>query len=295
MLDAVYNGIKLFCCAVNKMTVYVDILVALNTLVNYFILLAVKKITRENTSRLRIALGALMGGGASLLIFIEDAGIWMTLIKILTSVLMIFISFKTTSFKRFLKNTAWLFFITFIFGGLMLAVYLSFGIDSMIYTNGIIYFNIDMTFLVVCSVLSYILISVISYLIDKKAPKKKEYYVTLENKGKSVACTALMDTGNNLREPFSGYPVIMVDQALFDELFGKNVEAGNRVRLIPISTVGGEKIVKAYRPEHFKAENYVTDRIYVAQSIAPLDEYKIILNINLEGEIENEKNQVIAR
>lgn len=162
------------------MTVYVDILIILNTLVNYFMLLAVKKITRENTSRLRLLFGALAGGVSSLLIFAEHLGVLMTVIKILTSLLMVLISFKFISFKKFLKNSAWLFFISFIFGGLMLAVYFCFNLDMMIYTNGIVYFDIDMTFLVVCSVLAYIVVTLITSFIDKKAPKEKEYYITIE-------------------------------------------------------------------------------------------------------------------
>ena len=43
--------------------VYVDVLVVLNTLVNYFILLGVRKITRAHTVRWRIALGAFSNFG----------------------------------------------------------------------------------------------------------------------------------------------------------------------------------------------------------------------------------------
>ena len=30
-----------------------------------------------------------------------------------------------------------------------------------------------------------------------------------------------MDTGNNLCDPFSGYPVIMVDKTIFSQLFNE--------------------------------------------------------------------------
>lgn len=275
------------------MTVYVDILVVLNTLVNYFMLSAVKRITRENTSRLRIALGAAAGGASSLLIFIENLGFFMTLLKAAVSFLMVLLSFNFESLKKYLKNVLWLFIISFVFGGVMFALYMVLGVDAMIYTNGIVYFDIDMPFLVVGSVVSYAVISLISKLTDKKAPRQKEYFVTIENNGKSVSCTALMDTGNNLREPFSDYPVITADKSLFRELFGDNLSEG--FRLIPVATVNGNGILKAFRPAVFKTGNYITDKVYIAESGAPLDEYKIILNINLEKELCNEHNEAVVR
>lgn len=267
------------------MTVYADILIVLNTLVNYFMLSAVKRISRESTSHLRLFLGALLGGISSLLIFWENAGALMTLIKAIVSFVMVLISFKFVSLKKFIKNTLWLFLISFIFGGLMLAVYLGLGVDALIYTNGIVYFDINMTFLVVCSVLAYCAVSLIAHFTDKKAPKNKEYYVTVSNGGKSVSCTALMDTGNNLREPFSGYPVITADKSVFGELFRDD----EKFRLIPISTVGGEGLLKALRPDSFKSGGYITDKVYIAESAVQLNEYKIILNINLEEDLSNEK------
>lgn len=274
-----------------KITIYIDVLIILNTLVNYFILLAVKKISRDTSSRWRIALGSLFGGVSSLLIFMENSGIVMTLLKMLTAAVMVLVSFKFSSMKRFLKNMLWLFFISFVFGGLIFAVYMCFGFDTLIYTNGIVYFDISMTFLIVCSVLSYLLITAVSLILDKKAPKTKEYHVTLSKNGKTVSCTALMDTGNNLREPFSGYPVIFIDETMFKSFFSddsveKMLEV-DKTRLIPITTVQGESIAAAFRPEFIKIGDYETDKIYVAQGKTD-ENYKIILNINLEGEIHNE-------
>lgn len=105
-------------------TVYVDILVVLNTLVNYFMLCAVKKIMREKTSKLRIAAGALIGGISSLLIFAENLGAVMTLLKIIISFLTILVSFKLTTFKRFLKNTVCLFYMLRFWGTDVRRIYL---------------------------------------------------------------------------------------------------------------------------------------------------------------------------
>lgn len=263
--------------------VYVDVLIILNTLVNYFILLAVRKITRSYTKRWRIAIGSLLGGASSLLIFLENTGVIMTILKIISAFLMVLITFGIKPIKQTLKRVFFLFAITFVFGGLTFAVYMLVDKDILLYSNGIVYFDIDMTFLIVCSVISYAVITLVSKYTDKKAPKDKEYYVTIENNGKSVTCTALMDTGNNLRDPFSGYPVIIAEKSVFNQLFNSD-----NIRLIPVSTVNGESLIKAFHPQKITINNYSTDKVYIGESITPLDEYKIILNINLEGEMHNE-------
>ncbi len=282
MLDTVYNGIKLFCVVI-CLVVYVDILIILNTLVNYFILLAIRRITQSYTKRWRIALGAFVGGISSLLLFFEYLNFIMMLLKILSGVLMIAVTFEIKPWKQFIKKLFFLFAITFLFGGVTYAIYIFFDKDILLYSNGIIYFDVDMTFLVICSVISYCVITLIAKYTDKKAAKNKEYYVTIENNGKSVSCMALMDTGNNLREPFSDYPVIMADKSVFNQLYTEET-----IRLIPVSTVNGESIVKAFRPQKITIGNFVTDKVYVGESNTCLDEYKIILNINLEGEMNND-------
>ena len=262
------------------MCVYVDILIILNTLVNYFILLAVDKVLRLHSKRWRILLGGAVGGLSSLLLFLENLGIVMTLLKILTAIFMTVVTFGIKPIRRLLKSIFLLFAITFLFGGLLFAIYMFFDKDILIYSNGIVYFDIDLTFLIICTVISYGVITVISKITDKKAPKSKEYYVTVENAGKTISCTALMDTGNNLREPFSDYPVIMLDKELFNKLFTED-----KIRLIPVSTVNGESVIKAFRPQKLIINDFSTDKVYIGESVSQLNEYKMILNINLEGEL----------
>lgn len=288
-----------FFCVVIFLIIYVDVLVVLNTLVNYFMLLAVDKIGRNDATRVRMCLGALTGGISSLLIFLDSLGAVMTALKILSGILMTAVTFGIKPLKTLMKNIFWIFAICMAFGGITFALYTAFEIDLMLYTNGIVYFDIDMTFLTVTAVVSYLIITVISKLIDKKAPKEYEYFVTVQKGNKLVSCKGLMDTGNGLREPFSDYPVIMADRSVFEQLAGKittldDIEENDGIRLIPMSTVNDMTLVKAIRPDMLKIGDFETDKVYIAESDMPLDEYKIILNINLEGEMHNEKVQPVC-
>ncbi len=218
-----------------------------------------------------------------MLIFLEELGLIMTVLKLVTALLMTVITFGIKPLKSLFKKLFWLFAISFVFGGLMFAVYIFFDTDILIYTNGIVYFDVDVTFLVVCSVFSYIVITVITKFTDKKAPKSQEYYVTIQQNGKMVSCKALMDTGNNLREPFSSLPVVMVEKKLFNQFHIPD----EKLRLIPVSTVNGDSLIKAFRPDFLQIDDFKTDRIYIGESTVQHEEYKIILNINLEGEMQN--------
>ncbi len=196
---------------------------------------------------------------------------------------MIAATFGIKPIKQFFKNFFFLFAITFLFGGVTYAIYIFFDKDILIYSNGIIYFDVDITFLVICSVVSYIVITLIARFTDKKSPRQKEYYVTVENNGRTISCLGLMDTGNNLREPFSDYPVVMADKAIFNRVY-----SNESIRVIPVSTVNGESIIKAFKPQKITIGSFTTDKVYIGESAVALDEYKIILNINLEGEMNNE-------
>ncbi len=207
----------------------------------------------------------------------------MTLLKVITAVVMIISTFGVKPYKQLFKRLFFLFAITFVFGGFSLAIYMFFDKDILIYSNGIIYFDVDMTFLAIISVISYIIISFITKFTDKKAPKSKEYMVSIENNNKIITQKALMDTGNNLRDPFSSHPVILVDKQIFDTLFIED-----KIRLIPTSTVSGESLLRAFKPQRITINDYSTDAVYIGESLSPLDDYKIILNINLEGEMHNE-------
>ena len=266
-----------------ELIVYVDVLIFLNTLINYFILLGVNRITRSDTNRFRLLCGAVIGGFSSLLLFIENLGLLITVLKILSGVLMVIVSFKFKPYKRILKNLFWLFAISILLGGVILILYLFTETDLMIYSNGIVYFDIDMTGLIIYSVIAYVIVSIVARFTDKKAPKSKEYYIRIEGDNSMVSTKALMDTGNSLREPFSDYPVILVNSNIFNSLFKDN----EKLRLIPVQTINGESLIKAYRPMSIEIGNYKTDKVYIGESKTNLDEYEIILNINLEGEIHN--------
>lgn len=272
------------------MTVYVDVLLLINTLVNYFLLLGVKIITRAESKRIRLLLGALSGGVSALSVFL-NLGFIVTLIKILTAALMVRIAFPFISGKVYFKRCVWLFLISAVFSGICLAVYLLFDTDLIIYSNGTVYFDIDISFLTVCTVISYVAVTLILRYTDKKAPKNQYYPITLISGSEKITLRGFMDTGNSLKEPFSFDPVIVTSKEIYKKLYSSGQRP--KERIIPVSTVNGGGIMTAFRLDGAVFTGKEIHNIYLGCGESLPQDCDVLLCPDLLGEnYEKTKNSV---
>lgn len=75
-----------------------------------------------------------------------------------------------------------------------------------------------------------------------------EVTICVHFRGRSTSFRALIDTGNRLREPISGLPVLIAEQSLLSSIFPPNQEmfAG---RKISFGALGGGGTVRCFRPD----------------------------------------------
>lgn len=291
------------------MTVYVDVLVSINIFVNYFLLMCVKGILKINVKRSKLILGALAGGVYSLVIFIpEIPEPLIFLMNITASLFIVIISFKPANVKQLVKCFAVFFGVNFAFAGLMLALWLLFSPKGMIYNNSIVYFNIDIKVLTLSTVVCYFIITLITKLSKRSAPDNKIFSITLLNENKSITVNALLDTGNTLRDPFTGKPVIILEKSVVKKLFDVNVlnffENGElkenfdnkKLRLIPVNTVSSTGMLKAAIIDGVivNSKNIIIKNVIAAQSETAFKsgEYSALLNNDIINErgINNAEN-----
>lgn len=89
------------------------------------------------------------------------------------------------------------------------------------------------------SLLSCLAVSICGWALSFMERKRKGLIpLTVTYGGKTVCLTALMDTGNALRDPISGKRVIVVDQDVAMELLG----LGRQALELPLQTLEAEKI-----------------------------------------------------
>ncbi|MCL2509008.1 MAG: sigma-E processing peptidase SpoIIGA [Oscillospiraceae bacterium] len=289
--------------------IYIDELVFINIVVNYFLILSGALIAGAEFSRPRILLGAALGGAGSLIIFVPGMRVWLSVfVKVALSAIIVLCSFKIRLILQFLRLYGAFFLVNFIFAGLMLA--LSFLMpNSMVYNNGAVYFNIRVGTLIALTVICYLVISGVSALIRRRAPATHFGKAEITVGDLRVSGPAMFDTGNHLTDSFTGRPVIITEYALVKPLippqlhgfFRENrltedeIASGwdGRIRVIPFSAVNHRGLLPAFRCDKLKVEcgGQYCERadIFVGVTDERLSngEYSLLLNGSLFDELES--------
>lgn len=256
------------------MIVYVDVLFVVNFFITYLLLLLTKLFIKDNPKTIRMLAGAFIGGAYSLVILADELNFLVTAIgKIVVSALIILMAF---GFKRavvFVKILGIFYFSNMLLLGVILAVWLLFKPDGIAIHNDVVYFDIPAQTLLISALAAY-LVSLAGVKIYNRTVGKNEIYsLTIFKNGKEVHLYAFADTGNKLKEPFSDYPVIVIDESKI---------SFDAERIIPFNSVGGEGMLRAFRPDKVIISNgkgcYETDRVYIALSSVDAKDFSAILN-----------------
>ncbi len=283
------------------MPVYVDVLLIVNGFVNYLMLVISKNYLKFNTKSLRILAASSLGSLFSLKIFLPEIPLLFELI--LRAVMCGAISFSAFGFinvKTFFRNSCVFFTVNLLFGGLMCAVLFFFNTDMMLYKNGAVYFDIDLKILAVTSVASFAAVNAVSMIISRKAPSETICFVTVITGEKSVSGRGFFDTGNGLKEIFSGFPVIVAQYDAAKDIIPAEIKAyfknrdikavSGNIRFIPAQSMSGTEILPSFKPDSVTIKSRDSERIvkdvYIAVSRQSFfgGEFEFIINNELTGE-----------
>lgn len=236
-----------------KQTVYADVLLALNFFINYFLLLSVGRIMRTAVSRTRVCLAAAFGAVSSLTLFLPPmnalAG---CLVKLAISSGMVLIAFRQPSLRGFGRYLLVTCAVTFGFGGAMLALWLTAAPHGMYYRNGTVYFSLSPGFIIAVTVACYTLITLAGRICRRLELRAGECGAVIRSRSGVASLRLMYDTGNLLTEPFSGLPVIVARRSAIGSLLPAEMREGQptgNFRVIPYSSVKGEGLLCAFRPE----------------------------------------------
>ncbi len=241
-------------------TIYLDILFCMNFIIDYMILLSVKKFLSLSCRLRRLLLGAAAGGICSFVILLPPLPSGLSLILSLAcACFVVGAAFAPLSKIMFFKAAAGFFLVSFGFCGIMMAALSLFSPGSLVIRNGIVYIGLSPIMLVVSSLFCYVIMRVIMRITGSGRPKDIGCTVRIRLCGRSIAFSGRLDTGSSLKEPFSGLPVIVAKRSLFSslsEMTEQTDKAGNGytwqekgMRVIPYSSVGGEGMLYAFHPE----------------------------------------------
>ena len=116
------------------MTIYLDLILLENIIMNYIIILATGMICRVNIKYIKIFLSSLLGAIYAIIIYVVNLEIYTNQItKILVSVCMVYIAFNSANIKIMLKQLVIFYLTSFCFGGA--AYYLLYNLSPNLIKN----------------------------------------------------------------------------------------------------------------------------------------------------------------
>lgn len=246
--------------------IYIDILLAVNFLVDYLLLLAVSHMLEGETSRLSLCLGAAAGALFSCTILLPALPLAARIASTVTqAAIMALAAFGIKRRRRYFKSVLLIVITGGVYGGLMFAMWYLLRPKGMIIANGFVYLDISPTVLVAATIICYACLTLWARINRSTAAHDTLCTVKISTERGEVTLNGIIDTGNMLTEPFSGYPVLLAGDEL-NAIAPKNSAAA--LRVIPYSSISGEGLLLGFRPmmlEVKAGEQYVTtDRVYVA-------------------------------
>lgn len=261
-----YFGIYIHSEGMLITVIYADVLFLINFGMDMISLWLTMMIVRQKSTVLRLFFGAFIGGVFGVLSVLIGGG-WLLsfLLSFFVSALMIIVvSSSKLKFLSYLKYTVILWGIGALIGGIVSAVCSLGGTDSFETTSR----NAPFFILALGAALSSGVVRLISSFRSRK-----KCSITINAFGTTVTSDCLIDSGNLLKEPISGSPVMFVSRSLFksaskdiplltkgvEELENLSPELKLKTRIVPVQSVGGEKIRLATFPDdvtiHIGKEN----------------------------------------
>lgn len=272
------------------MTVYLDIVFLENVCMNYIIIYATVLLLKLNNKPYRIFFGSIIGAIYAVLSVLEIQNIYNNIfLKIIVSVVIMYISAETRGFKGLIKSVLVFYLVSFTFGGIALALLYFIKPEDILMRNGIYIGTYPIKIVLLGGIIGIILFSICHSIIKNKYGKKKKICdIEIGIEGNIKTVKALIDSGNFLKEPITGVPVVVVETTQLVQLIPREIirniekiiagdlsglEQGNkfinRFRLIPFNSLGKEnglllgikadylKIIENGEYHHEKIENII--------------------------------------
>lgn len=226
-----------------NMTIYLDVVFIENLVMNLSVILSEAVLLNSLNKLIRKIGSALIATAYYILtlIFPKFSGF-----QVFVGILIIFIAFRPRNLKLLIKQVFLFYFINLVFAGTSFALICAFNKGKFSIFNGVVVGNFSV-FKVFLAVI--IAIIMLIYFFRKRSKHVfKDVVISISGKVKEIRL--LLDTGNLLREPYTGKPVMIVEKSALknvidEELFNdleKMLKGGEIIPdgmfLIPYRSLG---------------------------------------------------------
>lgn len=282
------------------MTIYLDVILLENLCMNYIILFATGLIQKINIKQGRILLASLLGGIYAILSFAPVLPVYSSIFfKILISVVMVYVAFKAKNAKILFKQLILFYLVSFAFGGCAFALLYFVKPQDILMRNGFLTGTYPLKIAILGGIVGFVIVNIAFRLVKGRVSKKDMFcMVKIVFQGKSTCFKAMIDTGNLLKDPMSGMPVVIVEAKQLEEIIPRQViqnlnhilggeqkqvnqipeEYVSKFRVIPFSSLGKQNGLLL----GFKA-----DSITVIQEEKEKEIKKVIVGISYQDLTQN--------
>lgn len=179
------------------------------------------------------------------------------------------IAFSYSGIRSLAKQCVVFLVVNFLFAGTIFALWYFVSPSAVYYNTGIVYLDIDALSLVVLTAVCYFSVRIFGGIIDLKVPKNTLYDVFLTIKDEEFYLRGFLDTGNNLKDPFTSSDVIIVSRSALEKYFpqGENMSAiieksPLKIRYLPCTTVSGTELMPVFRCDKVRVRGVGADFIW---------------------------------
>lgn len=264
------------------MEIYIDVIILENFIVNLFILLITLKIIREKIKNSRVIIAALIGAIYTIVLMIPKLKLFTTIpFILLVAFLMITISLNKTSFLKRLKSTGVFIITSVTLSGLCFMFSMwqnpySMGSEFTISSYSLKYLIISLMIIYI----SYERIT--TYLREKSVVANFTFDLEITLDGVKSVVKGFLDTGNELREPVTNLPCIIIEENYLSSYVFREENA----YYINYSAIGFSGKIKGFKSDNMRVRREGQDWRDVSAIICPC---KDILSR------ENEFNALLSR
>lgn len=207
------------------MTIYLDVILLENLCMNYIILFATGLIHRVKIKAWRLFVASLIGGIYSILSFAPVLEIYTNfLFKVILSVVMVYISFHPQNVKQLFKELIIFYLVSFAFGGCAFALLYFIKPQDILARNGVLTGTYPIKIALLGGIVGFVIVNIAFKVVKGKLSKKDMFCnVSIFINGKEKQIKAFIDTGNLLKDPISGIPVIVVEVSELEEMIPKEI------------------------------------------------------------------------
>lgn len=295
-----------------KITIYLDIIFFENLIMNSIILYAASIILKLKPKFFRILISSVIGSIYSIILYTTEMKIYSSIIsKIILSIIMTYVAFNPQNVKKMWKQILIFYLTSFVFGGVALYLIYFLKPQDILMKNGMYAGEYVLKVIMLGGIVAFVVIKISLKIIKTKINPKDMYCkIKVKLNDKKIETTAMIDTGNLVKEPITNTPVIIVESSLLYEILPKeilnNLEevlSGNlsnipeevqekyisKMRCIPFKSLGKENGmllgIKSDEIEVIKEdENKIIENAIIGiydKSLTKRGEYRALVGIDL--------------